>query len=420
MVSLVARRQRWILGVTLAASVAGAMAVGARASEPPGPDGRQTAGSDGPVTISVLTYRHWIHDGTLFAVGEVRNTSAHHINAQVRIRFSPGHDSADLTLVTLVGIPSLAPGGRSPFYLEFSPFAPASTSIVEITATGFWQRNPVAAIGVSSIGGFASDPDLETGAGDTIRVQIHNGTDRDIEVTAIAAFRDAAGKVTNMGVGLNPTMWIPVGGTAFDWVSGGPSGQLAFRADVDVQARFVTVIDPYERIVSWQNWFRDIDASPLRMSIAWIADRGITTGCTRYRFCPSANVTRAQMAMFLDRALDLPSATTDYFDDDDGKTGEASINSIALAGITVGCGPRRYCPSAYVTRAQMALFLDRAWDFPSTSTDFFDDDDGKTGEAAINRLAAAKITGGCGTRRYCPSAYVTRAEMAAFLKRVLD
>ena len=55
------------------------------------------------------------------------------------------------------------------------------------------------------------------------------------------------------------------------------------------------------------------------------------------------------MAMFLDRALNLPAATTDYFDDDDGKTGEGSINALAKAGITGGCGPRRFCPSAYVT-----------------------------------------------------------------------
>ena len=41
----------------------------------------------------------------------------------------------------------------------------------------------------------------------------------------------------------------------------------------------------------------------------------------------------------VDRALGLPDATTDYFDDDDGKTGEVSINALARARITTGCGP---------------------------------------------------------------------------------
>ena len=72
-----------------------------------------------------------------------------------------------------------------------------------------------------------------------------------------------------------------------------------------------------------------------------------------------------------------PTATTDYFDDDDGKTGEGSINALAKARITGGCGPRRFCPTAYVTRAQMAMFLDRALALPNATTDYFDDDDGQ-------------------------------------------
>jgi hypothetical protein len=66
------------------------------------------------------------------------------------------------------------------------------------------------------------------------------------------------------------------------------------------------------------------------------------------------------MAMFLDRAFDIAGTTTDYFDDDDGMTGETSINALARAGLTTGCGSRAYCPTARVTREQMAAFLYRA------------------------------------------------------------
>ena len=117
---------------------------------------------------------------------------------------------------------------------------------------------------------------------------------------------------------------------------------------------------------------------------------------------PKGKVTRAQMAMFLDRALALPAATTDYFDDDDGKTGEGSINALAKSKITGGCGPRRFCPTASVTRAQMAMFLDRALALPNATTDYFDDDDGRTGEGSINALALSKITGGCGDAPLLP------------------
>ena len=61
----------------------------------------------------------------------------------------------------------------------------------------------------------------------------------------------------------------------------------------------------------------------------------------------------------------LPAATMDYFVDDAGSVFEADINAIAAAGITLGCNPPtndRYCPTDNVTRAQMAAFLRRALD----------------------------------------------------------
>ena len=145
------------------------------------------------------------------------------------------------------------------------------------------------------------------------------------------------------------------------------------------------------------------DLAAFSTQIEWLYSAGITTGCSPTLFCPTGRVTRAQMALFLDRALNLPDATVDYFDDDDGKTGEASINALAKSGITGGCGPRRFCPTAYVTRAQMAMFLDRALNLPNTTTNYFDDDNGKTGEASINALALSAITGGCGTAPLLPA-----------------
>jgi hypothetical protein len=65
-------------------------------------------------------------------------------------------------------------------------------------------------------------------------------------------------------------------------------------------------------------------------------------------------------AQFLARALRLPTTATDYFDDDDGMTGEGSINAMAKVGLTGGCAPRRFCPTAAITREQMAALLYRS------------------------------------------------------------
>jgi hypothetical protein len=128
------------------------------------------------------------------------------------------------------------------------------------------------------------------------------------------------------------------------------------------------------------------------------------------------------MASFLSRAMGLPTSPTDFFTDDESSQHEADINKIAFAGITTGCtsSPPHFCPTANVSRGQMASFLVRALELPPVSTDYFDDDDSTTHEEAINALAAAGITGGCAARRYCPNDAVTRGQMAAFLRRAFD
>ena len=96
-----------------------------------------------------------------------------------------------------------------------------------------------------------------------------------------------------------------------------------------------------------------------------LADRRVTIGCATNppRYCPDQPVTRAQMATFLIRALQLaPAQTPAGFQDTQNSVHATNIDTLAAAGITQGCatGPLRYCPDQPVTRAQMATFLHRA------------------------------------------------------------
>ena len=50
----------------------------------------------------------------------------------------------------------------------------------------------------------------------------------------------------------------------------------------------------------------------------------------------------------------------DWFPDDNGNVHESNINKIADDGVTLGCGGGFYCPSANVSRDQMASFIGRA------------------------------------------------------------
>lgn len=170
---------------------------------------------------------------------------------------------------------------------------------------------------------------------------------------------------------------------------------------------------------TWDGTFWDDDGSIFEADIEWIAAAGITYGCGPDRYCPDSPVTRGQMAAFVDRAVGLPPTTEDFFTDDDGSLFEGSINRLAAARITFGCAPESFCPEAQVTRGQMAAFLVRAFDLPNTDADAFADDAGSLFEQDINRLAVSGITRGCGVDTFCPTDPVTRAQMAAFLRRSL-
>ena len=93
---------------------------------------------------------------------------------------------------------------------------------------------------------------------------------------------------------------------------------------------------------------------------------GITKGCAvtpLALYCPYDSVDRAQMAAFLVRGFDLADAPSAGFADTTGSFFESDIDALAAAGVTEGCDagpPARYCPNAPVTRAQMAVFIHRA------------------------------------------------------------
>ena len=107
------------------------------------------------------------------------------------------------------------------------------------------------------------------------------------------------------------------------------------------------------RMDDWVAWreanlasFTDTTGHTFEDDIEWIADQGITSGCDALRYCPDDLVTRAQMATFLDRALDFSSTTIDYFTDDNGLSHEGAINRMAEFGVTLGCGSGEYFPTS--------------------------------------------------------------------------
>jgi len=160
--------------------------------------------------------------------------------------------------------------------------------------------------------------------------------------------------------------------------------------------------------------------------IETLAAKGITRGCGSNNYCPDASVTRAQMAVFLERGVRGSSYVPDsgagniFLDVPANYWAGGWIELLFSDGITTGCGNNNYCPEDAVTREQMAVFLLRAkhgQDYlPPTPTGMFNDVDLNHWAAPwIEQLANEGITTGCGPTIYCPKDVVTRAQMAVFL-----
>jgi len=176
---------------------------------------------------------------------------------------------------------------------------------------------------------------------------------------------------------------------------------------------------------------RFADAAPDYWAFSFIealARAGITGGCGGENYCPTDPVTRAQMAVFLERGMNgsgfsPPAASGNVFlDVAAGDFAASFIEQLANDGITGGCGNNNFCPEAVVTRDQMAVFLLRAkhgssFSPPNATGVFGDVDLAHWAVLWIEQLAAEGITGGCGGGNYCPDAEVTRDQMAVFLVR---
>lgn len=165
--------------------------------------------------------------------------------------------------------------------------------------------------------------------------------------------------------------------------------------------------------------------------IETISSFDITGGCGGGNYCPEDPVTRAQMAVFLERSIrgsdyTPPPATGNVFLDVGANDFAAAyIEQFFQDGITGGCGGNNYCPTQQVTRAEMAVFLLRSvhgssYIPPAPSGRFDDVDLSHWAVAWIEQLAAEGITIGCNATNFCPENNVTRAQMAVFMVRAFN
>lgn len=343
--------------------------------------------------------------GTVVAGLVTNHTNSRQTDIEVTATWRNGN-TVVATETTTAFIGHLALHSASPFKIvEAQDVGDASLTVsVSGTATSddFWN----APLGI--------DPGTLTG--DTYTGTVHNEGQNGISLLAenvrVFAVRRQGGIIVDAaGSTVIPTI-APFGSATYTIVFDDFSGEA-------VGSLIASSSGGEELHTSWNNWFRDLGNSSFAEEIAWLADAEVTFGCNTQQFCPKSPVTREEMAVFLDRVLDLPTATGDHpFTDIGGRPAykQQAIANLYEAGIATGCMATTFCPTAPVTRGQMSKFIVIGYELaPMDGPGPFTDDNGHFSEAYNNRMAADGITSGCAAGLYCPQATVLREQMAKFI-----
>lgn len=364
------------------------------------------AHTTGGLTVVFATY-------DVGTVTHVVGTVTNHTGSRVRdVTVTATWTAAPASVESgLASVSFLAPHSSSPFHLveddldvTGAPTVAATSATTALLPSGGLQINEVAPTGTTTI--------VATG---TVK---NEATVTANAVVVYGVLRDGSGTIldtdTSASVGN-----VAAGATSAGYTLTFENGTGGVTVDTYAQSTTGTAY-----LTHWTNYFSDLGTSSFTNEIAFLADEGITLGCSQAKFCPAGVVTREQMALFLDRAIVFANeAAPDQGFTDIGSLSAAaqqSINNLALAGVTGGCSvtPKKYCPTQTVTRGQMSKFIVTGYAIPAATGSFvnsFTDDNGHFSETYNDAMKQAAITSGCGATLYCPNANVTREQMAKFL-----
>ncbi len=213
------------------------------------------------------------------------------------------------------------------------------------------------------------------------------------------------------------------------------SNCLVMNGNYTVTAFFVQTTAEFNDVPPTASYF---DAANLMFLAGVTAGCVQSTDPSTRLFCPDSNVTREQMAAFIVRAVTgtitpaIYNSVPSFTDVPTTNPFFPHIQKLMDLGITSGCGPGLFCPTDNVPRWEMAMFMVRARlalygaGFTTATSPYFADvPTNVVGNGIpfpfIQRSYEEKITNGCSTNPllYCPDELVTRGQMASFIMRGL-
>ncbi|MFU1797902.1 Ig-like domain-containing protein [Paenibacillus azoreducens] len=173
--------------------------------------------------------------------------------------------------------------------------------------------------------------------------------------------------------------------------------------------------------------FTDIAGHWAESNIKRAAAKGIVSGYPDGTFKPNHPVTRVEFTVMLFGALQLEEdgATLTFTDQDQiGTWAKQTVAKAVKAGIVSGYGDGSFRPNAQITRAEMAVMIARALKLPLNAnivTGFTDDESiPQWAKGAVEAIRGIGIVDGRGGNRFVPNEKATRAEAAVILLRMIE
>ncbi|UOE78383.1 S-layer homology domain-containing protein [Parageobacillus thermoglucosidasius] len=168
--------------------------------------------------------------------------------------------------------------------------------------------------------------------------------------------------------------------------------------------------------------FKDVGPSYWAYNeIMKMREKGIITGYSDNTFKPNNAIRRDHVAVLLARSMKLPvvEPATKFKDVPDNYLYANEIRKVQQANIFDGDADGKFRPTEYLTRAQMAKVLTRAFNLQKKANYDFPDTDKHWAKEYVRALYSNGITFGSGGY-FKPEEKVTRAQYATFLYRALN
>lgn len=218
----------------------------------------------------------------------------------------------------------------------------------------------------------------------------------------------------NLDGGGSTAMAVTMPGTSYPVLVNRPSEGYENKVSAILQAVYTgNQADMIYKDIKAGAWYYD--------AVQTLNNEGLVTGYPDGTFRPANSITRAETAAIIARELNLK-ATADPNFTDVNKTHYAysDIAAAAEKGIFIGREEGKFVPEGKLSRAEMAVILERAYELSGKSSMSFKDlKQDHWAYDSISTLAANHLVEGYPDQTFRPGNEISRAEFASFLDRVI-